>query len=134
MIQSDVNSGAQVLTMSYRQRVVAADMAACVSTLRGLLSTLEPDFLLLTDLTGLESMEAACGPHLGTIMDLCKARGVGTVVRVIPRPQKDIGFALLALFHHRRDLPTRTYDNLPEALRSIIAAGDPPPSAKGAWV
>ena len=119
MILSNVNAGDQTLTMNYCQHVVAADMAPCLHTVRELLNCLEPDFLLLTDLTGLEFMEAACGPHLGTVMDLCRAKGVREVVRVIPNPQKDIGFALIALFHHRQDLHTRTYDNLPEALQSI---------------
>ena len=65
-----------------------------------LLSTLRPGFSLVTDLTSVESMALGCEQTIRVIMDLCRAQGVGTVVRIVPDPRKDIGFNILGRFHY----------------------------------
>jgi anti-anti-sigma regulatory factor len=80
---------------------------------------LKPGFLLLTDLSNLESMDASCAPDLGTLMDVCSARGMSTVVRVIPDPDKDIGFDLISHFHHHPSVKTQTHKSLAEAMESL---------------
>jgi hypothetical protein len=52
-------------------------------------------------------------------MDLCNAKEIKTVVRVVPDPQKDIGYNLISLFHHDPQVKTRTYDNLASAIESL---------------
>jgi hypothetical protein len=83
------------------------------------MENLKPGFLLLTDLSNLESMEASCAPELGAIMDLCSAKGILTVVQVIPDPNKDIGFDLIACFHHDPPVRTQTHTSLAEAIKSL---------------
>jgi hypothetical protein len=83
MILCNVDESGRVLTMSYNHRVGAEDMRACLGTVRDLMEQLKPGFFLLTDLTHLETMEASCAPDLGAIMELCSAKGMSTVVRVI---------------------------------------------------
>jgi len=80
---------------------------------------LKPGFLLLTDLSNLESMEASCAPELGAIMDLCSAKGMSNVVQVIPDPKKDIGFDLISRFHHDPPVKTQTHESLAEAIKSL---------------
>jgi hypothetical protein len=87
---------------------------------------LKPGFLLLTDLSNLESMDASCAPELGAVMDLCSARGMLSEVRVIPEPSKDIGFVLISRFHHNPPVKTQTYQSLAEAIKSLRAAAGPP--------
>ena len=105
--------------MSYSQHIRADEMRRCLGTVRDLMDNLKPGFLLLTDLSNLESMEASCAPELGAIMDLCSAKGILTVVQVIPDPNKDIGFDLISHFHHDPPVKTQTYASLAEAIKSL---------------
>jgi hypothetical protein len=90
------------------------------------MNDLKPGFLLVTDLSNLESMEASCAPELGAIMDLCSAKGMLTVVRVIPDPNKDIGFDLISLFHLHPPVKTQTHESLAEAIKSLLPEESPP--------
>ena len=94
-------------------------MRRSLGTVRDLLANLKPGFLLLTDLSGLESMATECAPYVGEIMDLCNEKEIKTIVRVVPDPQKDIGYNLISHFHHRSEVKTRTYDNLADAIESL---------------
>lgn len=99
MILCKVDESGGILTMSYSQHIGADEMRRCLGTVRDLMKDLKPGFLLLTDLSNLDSMEASCAQELGAIMELCSAKGMATVVRVVPDPQKDIGFDLISQFH-----------------------------------
>ena len=92
-----------------------------MATLRDLVNHLKPGFLLLTDLTHLDSMDASCAPVIGTIMDLCRERGLAAVVRVIPDPEKDIGLDLISRFHLYPQVKTQTHKSLAEAIKSLLS-------------
>jgi hypothetical protein len=109
------------MTIRYSQRVEVEEVRQSLETIRGLTEQIKPGFLLLTDLGNLKSMDPACAPELGAIMDLCSACGMGTVVRVIPDPAKDIGFNVISLFHLNPKVKTRTCANLAEAISSLLA-------------
>ena len=119
MILCKVDKSGRVLTMSYGQHIGVEEMRSCLGTVRNLIDDLKPGFLLLTDLSNLESMDASCAPNLGVLMDLCSARGMSTVVRVIPDPDKDIGFDLISHFHHPPSVKTRTHRSLADAMGSL---------------
>jgi len=106
--------------MSYSQHVGVEQMEDGLETVRGLMAHLKPGFLLLTDLSNLESMDIACASALGGIMDLCSENEMSTVVRVIPDPTKDIGFDLISKFHHHSPIKTQTYENLAEAIADLL--------------
>ena len=112
--------------MSYSQHIGAGEMKRCFGTVRDLMDQLKPGFLLLTDLSNLESMEASCAPELGAIMDLCSAKGMLSVVQVIPDPNKDIGFDLISRFHHDPPVKTQTHGSLAEAIKSLHTEALPP--------
>ncbi len=111
--------------MSYSGAVGAEDMKRCLGTVRDLMEQLKPGFFLLTDLTNLESMDAACAPDLGAIMELCSAKGMSTVVRVIPDPNKDIGFDLISHFHLHAPVKTQTHATLADAITSLLQMESP---------
>ena len=118
----------KVLSISYSQHVKAAEMSRFLSTIRETLAHVQPGFLLLTDLTSLESMEPSCAPILGAIMDLCCAKGISTVIRVIPDPYKETGLNLISRFHLHPQTKIQTHENLAEAIKSILAEqGAAPP-------
>ena len=81
--------------------ITAAGMLAAAIKIEALLPDLRPGFTALTDFSKVASMELDCVPHLTKIMDLCRAHGIGTIVRVLPEPDKDIGINLLSIVHYR---------------------------------
>jgi hypothetical protein len=104
-----------VVRTSYSGSVTAVDMKTGVQQVEALLPRARTGFIVLADLTGLEIMELECGVHIAKIMDLCKARGVSMVIRVMPDPKKDIGLNILSLVHYRGKVKIITCDTLAAA-------------------
>ena len=119
MFQVSADQSGRTVTMSFSHHVAAEEMQRCLGTFRDVLSNTQPGFQILTDLTGLDSMEPECSTFVAEMMELCNSHQVKAVVRVIPDPQKDIGFTLLSHFHYGPDVELRTYDNLAEAIQSL---------------
>jgi len=119
-IRADAPSG--LVRIHYRGRVTAAAVQACCAEVERLLPEMRAGFTVLTDLSELESMDLDCVPHLTRMMDLSRERGVGTVIRVIPDPTKDIGFNILSIIHYRRGVQVITCDTLAEAERALQPA------------
>ncbi len=59
-------------------------------------------FKLLVDLSLVESMDPNIKGSIKTAMDLFNAQGVMKVIRVIPRPDHDIGLSIMSLFHYSK--------------------------------
>ena len=105
----------------YLGHVTATDMIALVKEVERLLPQVKPGFAVLSDLSGLDAMDLDCVPHVTKMMDLCRAAGIGTVVRVVPDTTKDIGFNILAIIHYRRGVKIITCETLAEAERALEA-------------
>jgi hypothetical protein len=115
MFLATANQMKKLLHLSYIGQVRAEDIQQGWKDVQALLSTLPSGFHLLTDLERLESMELACATEIGRIMELCKEKQVGMVVRVVPDPKKDIGLNILSLFHYGRRLHAHTCETMKEA-------------------
>ncbi|MBV9489746.1 MAG: hypothetical protein JO069_08490 [Verrucomicrobia bacterium] len=119
MFSAEVDPSKRLLTIRYAQRVGTDEAWRCVEQARTLLSDVNPGFQVLADLSRLESMDTACAPAIGAIMDLLAEKQVGTVVRVIPDPHKDIGLNILSAFHYGPQVRVITCENLPAALQRL---------------
>jgi anti-anti-sigma regulatory factor len=121
MVSCSADDAGQILTISHSGHVTRGQVEACLKSTQDSMEHLRPGFVLLGDLTNLESMDDTCATALGAIMELCSSRGVTAIVRVIPDPSKDIGFNLISLFHFQK--PVRTYEcrNLAEAMKYLLA-------------
>jgi anti-anti-sigma regulatory factor len=119
MFETGFDKANNLLSMTFCGRVTADEVKAGIDQLGGFLVETNPGFRLLTDMTKLERMDNACIPHISNSMDLLDKNGVATVVRVIPDPQKDIGFNILSLFHYRRDVRIVTCETLEEAMSAL---------------
>ncbi len=119
MFRAEVNKSRNLLKISYSRRVGPEETKRCAEEIRLLSADLTPGFRLLTNLTGLETMDLACVPHIKGIMDLLNKKGVELVVRVIPDPGKDIGLNILSLFHYRRGVQIVTFEKLEEAMKVL---------------
>jgi hypothetical protein len=117
MFLVEVDPSKRLLIIRYAQRVSAEEVRQCRAQARGLLTAMGPGFRLLTDLSQLEAMETACAPEIAAIMDLLVERQVGTVVRVVPDPRKDIGLNILSLFHYGPEVRLMTCEKLTAALQ-----------------
>jgi hypothetical protein len=119
MFQVEVDGLKNVLKISYARHVGPEDTKRVEEEIPPLLAEVRPGFRLLTDLSGLESMDLACVPYIRRMMDLCNKNGVEMVVRVIPDPHKDIGLNILSLFHYRRRVRIVTCATLGEAMIAL---------------
>jgi len=121
MFKVEVDQTKNLLKISYGQHVGPEDTKTVAEKATTLLPELRPGFRLLTDLSGLDSMDLACVPDIKRMMDLLNKKGVEMVVRGIPDPHKDIGLNILSLFHYRRRVRIVTCETLDEAM--IVLAG-----------
>jgi anti-anti-sigma regulatory factor len=119
MFETGFDKAKNLLRMTFCGHVTADEARKGTDELAGLLVETESGFRLLTDLTGLESMDKACVPYIRDSMDLLNKKGVAMVVRVIPDPHKDIGFKILSLFHYRYDMQIVTCETVEEAMRAL---------------
>jgi hypothetical protein len=108
-----------LIEVRYRGRVTAAEVDAVCERVIELLPQMRAGFTFLADLSGLESMELDCVTGITRIMDSCNAAGIGTVVRVVPDPRKDIGLNILSIIHYRRGVHVITCQDHAEAERAI---------------
>jgi hypothetical protein len=108
-----------LIRVRYLGHVTAAEMKAGVKEVMTLLPKMRPGFTMLTDLSGLDSMDLDCVPELTKQMDALRAKGVATVVRIIPDSSKDIGFNILAIVHYRRGVRVVTCQTVAEAAHAL---------------
>lgn len=118
-VQVEIDVKQNVLRMRFRGIVRAVDADRDLAGMAQSLSKLAGGFTLVTDLTGLESMELDCVRSITRVMDLCRKASIGQVIRVIPDPDKDIGLNLLSLVHYRGKVPTVTVETRAEAEKKL---------------
>jgi hypothetical protein len=112
----DIN---RLVKINWSENVSADEMRECAEQLRTLTANMRPGFRLLSDLTGLKSMDPTGASYIGAIMDLFAAKQVSLIVRVIPDPRKDIGLNILSYIHYGSQVQMATYQNLSDALQSL---------------
>lgn len=115
MIQIESDKPKNILRITFLKNVEPDQARLYVETAKARIAELKPGFRLLTDLSGLSSMDARCAPHIENSMDVFRKGGVSKVVRVIPDPRVDIGFNIMSLFHYRRRVKIVTCETLAEA-------------------
>ncbi len=96
------------MRITFSQDVDEPQAQRCRGEIETALAKMQPGFRVLTDLSGLASMDIACAEAIRQIMDLCRDNGVAEIVRIIPDPQKDIGFQLMSHFHYAERSGVRT--------------------------
>ncbi len=88
------------------------------------LAKVKKNFMVLTDLTGLESFESSSYKYIQKMMALCNSSGVSKIFRVIPDETKDIGFNIMSMFHYSKDVRIHTYKTLEEAQYHVRMSSD----------
>jgi hypothetical protein len=115
MFSAELDKSRSLLRLGFTGRVSREEAEKCSAHLRKLIAEATEGFCLLTDLSGLESMDVACEPFIDEVMDACSRGGVQRVIRVVPDPTRDIGFGIMSLFHYKKDVHIVTCSSLEEA-------------------
>ena len=115
MFRVELDQPGNALMIGYAGNVNAEEAHRCAQEVQVALAKVQPGFRLLVDLTELESMQMACSPVIGRIMEMCNAAGVAEVLRIIPDPTRDIGLQIMSFFHYANDVYIRTCLSAAEA-------------------
>ncbi len=119
MFLAETNKVKRLLHLNFIGHVQVSELQQTRDEVALLLAELPTGFRLLTDLSHLETMDTACEAEIARMMELCDQKGIGSVVRVIPEPQKDIGFSILTAFHYDRRVQVSTCPSFEEAVRML---------------
>jgi hypothetical protein len=119
MFQVELDKPKNLLKFIFSQQVTLEETTCWRNELENLLVEVQPGFKLLSDLSGLESMDPACAADIESGMELLDKAGISKVVRVFADPRKDIGFSIMSLFHYRRRIPIVMCETLEEAWRAL---------------
>lgn len=116
MVTIEADLAQQLMIVRYRGHITEGEAQKAINEAPSILAKLEKGFRLLVDLTELEKMDVACAPSVEEMMDLCQAKGVSDVVRVIPDPSRDIGMQIMSHFHYDSGVHIATCDTMAEAM------------------
>jgi hypothetical protein len=128
MINIETDEPRNLLIIRYHGHIRAEETGAQLRPMKLAIDRMRSGFSLLADLTDLDSMDAACAPHIREIMDYANAHGVAAVVRVIPDPHRDIGMEIMSRFHYGENVQIATRATLEEAMQ-ILFDESPDPGA-----
>ena len=125
MILINREQNGKILYIGFKDHVQQSQIRELEESLPGILADLSPQFTILCDMTGMETMEFDCSKPVADLMKKMAEAGVGEVVRVIPDPGKDIGFGILSVFHYPSSLPVIIYKSLEDACNYLgISTGE----------
>ena len=128
MYAVELDRSKRLLVISAAQKVTAEEAKMVAQRIREVLQDVEPGFRVLADFRWLESMDSGAARHIAKIMDALAEKNVASVTRVMPDPHKDIGLNILSQFHYGPEVTITTFETLADAVQSIAAKGDSPPS------
>ncbi len=114
-----MDATARLLTISWAGHVDSEEARRCCEEVGRHLADIQRGGRIVTDLSGLETIDRECAVQIDRIMDLFHKRGVDTITRVIPNPYKDVGLSIMSLFHYnyRHGIHIMTCKSMEEAKR-----------------
>ena len=119
MFSIEANDAERLIKLSWLGHVDLDEMRRCADEISVTAPKIRPGFRVLVDMTDLESMDYAGAPYIGSIMDVCVARQVEHVVRVIPNPQKDIGLNIMSYLRYGSKVRVTICQNLADAIHLL---------------
>jgi anti-anti-sigma regulatory factor len=119
MFSIEVSEAERLIKLSWSGQVDLDEMRRCAEEIGVGASKMRPGFRVLVDMTDLESMDYTGAPYIGSIMDVCVAKQVEHVVRVIPNPHKDIGLNIMSYLRYGSKVRVTICDNLADATRLL---------------
>jgi hypothetical protein len=119
MFSIEASDDERLLKINWLGRVDSDELRRCADEFGVTASKMRPGFRVLVDMTNLEWMDYAGAPYIGMVMDLCVAKQVEHVVRVIPNPRKDIGLNIMSYLRYGSKVRVTICENLAEAMQRL---------------
>jgi hypothetical protein len=119
MYSVEADQSKRLIVISASGHVTKEQLKAAAAKLALLVQDFAPGFSALTDFRWMESMDSSGAPHIAEIMDALAAKKVGSVIRIVPDPHKDIGLNILSQFHYGPQVHIETFQTLADALQSL---------------
>ncbi len=112
MSKISYNKKSNLVTLRYKGHVDVKVAEELHQHFQILIPQCKPGFKILVDLSSVDEISRDVIPFITRIMDLCNQHGVSQVARVIPDPDKDIGFNILSVFHYDKGIKVVNYKSL----------------------
>ena len=119
MFSIEANDDERLLKINWLGHVDSDEMRRCADEIGVTASKMRPGFRVLVDMSDLESMDYAGAPYIGLVMDLCVAKQVEHVIRVIPNPRKDIGLNIMSYLRYGSKVRVTICENMAEAMQRL---------------
>jgi anti-anti-sigma regulatory factor len=119
MFSIEVSDAERLIRLNWLGHVDLDEMRRCADDFAVKTSKIRPGFRVLVDMTDLESMDYAGAPYIGSVMDVCLAKQVEHVVRVIPNPHKDIGLNIMSYLRYGSKVRVTICEDLADAMRRL---------------
>ena len=119
MFSIEASDDGRLLKLNWLGHVDSDEMRRCADEIGVTASKMRPGFRVLVDMSDLESMDYAGAPYIGLVMDLCVAKQVEHVVRVIPNPHKDIGLNIMSYLRYGSKVKVTICENLADAMEQL---------------
>jgi hypothetical protein len=119
MFQASADPSKNLLTFLFSGNITRDETTRWKGELPGQLAGLQSGFKLLSDFSGVQSIDVVSAPDIEEVMDLLNRAGIGKVVRIIAHPRQDIGLSIMSLFHYRRCVSIVTCQTMEEALEAL---------------
>lgn len=124
MFQIEFDKSKNLMSFNFSGHVTPEETRRWREKLSEVLTDVQPGFTLMTDLSGLDSMDLECAPDIESSMEALDEAGIAKVVRIIPDPRKDIGLNIMSRFHYDPRVRIVICNTMEEALRAL--AGEAP--------
>ena len=112
MIKLSHDKKRNIVILSYEGNVNIKEEKELYRKLQTLIPKCHRGFKLLVDLSLVDNIKKEVLPVIKKIMDLFDQHGISEVIRIIPDPDKDIGFNILSIFHYAKDIKMLTCQSL----------------------
>ena len=115
MIQTNFDDKRNVLITEFEGKIDMRQAEEFYTNFQTFLPKLGKGFKLLTDLSRAQFVDPNIQELVKRTMDLLNDQGVREIIRVIPDPERDIGFNIMSLFHYSKDVKIHTVEFREEA-------------------
>ena len=116
MYSVEIDPSKRLLIITAQGHVAGPEVDRVRSEVAELIDDAAPGFVVLVDFRFVESMRPETAQPIGEIMDLFAKKQVGSVVRVIPHPSKDVGMNILSQLHYGSRVEVATVKSMAEAI------------------
>lgn len=120
MFSVEIDESRNLIKLSLESEFNEEEARQCLEEFKICVPRLKTGFKILTNLSNVQNITPSAAPHIEQIMDLCNESGVSRIARVIPNPNKDIGFNIMSAFHYSDNVHIITCPTMAEALHGLF--------------